>query len=204
MGKLVMTRRTFAKAAAVTMAASPAFDPANLALVETSEKEGGREGIRHVRTCCRGCGKMECGVWVTVENGRAVKIEGDTSCFASEGNRCAKSQAFLQAAYHPDRLYHPMKRTNARGSDDPGWVRISWDEAYELMGRGFSELIEKYGGECLTTFCGTSRNWCMQSAGGILYQVFGSPNGHSAYQICKGPRHAATAWQSGYAYSWHA
>ncbi len=101
-------------------------------------------------------------------------------------------------------MYHPMKRTAAKGEADPGWQRITWDEAFQLMATGFQELIDKYGGECLTTFCGTSRNWCMQSAGGILYQLFGSPNGHSAYQICKGPRHVATAWQSGKAYSWMA
>ena len=206
MGKLNLSRRAFVKiglasaaAATVAGAASPVH-----ALAEGGGSSSEDGEVKRIRTCCRGCGKMECGVWVTVQNGRAIKVEGDQSAFASEGNCCTKSQASLQAAYHPDRLYHPMKRTNPRDAEDPGWVRISWDEAYELMAKGFQELIDKYGGECLTTFCGTSRNWCMQSAGGILYQLFGSPNGHSAYQICKGPRHAATAWQSGYAYSWMA
>lgn len=204
MGKLKLTRRTFSKMALASGAAL-AFASAGptQALAQTDVMQQQSDDIKRIRTCCRGCGKMECGVWVTVQNGRAVKIEGDQSAFASEGNCCTKSQASLQAAYHPDRLYHPMKRTNPRG-EEPGWVRISWNEAFELMAKGFQELIDKYGGECLTTFCGTSRNWCMQSAGGILYQLFGSPNGHSAYQICKGPRHAATAWQSGKAYSWMA
>lgn len=40
-------------------------------------------------------------MWVTVENGRAIKIEGDESSFASSGNSCSKSQASLQACYHP-------------------------------------------------------------------------------------------------------
>ena len=34
---------------------------------------------------------MECGVWVTVSDGRVVKIEGDESAFQSQGNCCTKS-----------------------------------------------------------------------------------------------------------------
>ena len=73
---------------------------------------------------------MECGVWVTVENGRAVKIEGDESAPHTMGSCCNKSVSSLQACYHPDRLRYPMKRTNPKG-EDPGWVRISWDEALD-------------------------------------------------------------------------
>ena len=73
---------------------------------------------------------MECGVWVTVENGRAVKIEGDESAPHTMGSCCNKSVSSLQACYHPDRLRYPMKRTNPKG-EDPGQVRISWDEALD-------------------------------------------------------------------------
>ena len=53
-----------------------------------------------VKTCCRGCGKMECGVKVIVQNGRAIRVEGDEGAFQSMGNCCTKSQSSLQAAYH--------------------------------------------------------------------------------------------------------
>ena len=85
---------------------------------------------RRIRTVCRGCGKMECGVWVTVENGRAVKIEGDESAPHTMGSCCNKSVSSLQACYHPDHPRYPMKRTNPKG-EDPGQVRISWDEALD-------------------------------------------------------------------------
>ena len=45
------------------------------ALAEDAEAPSRGSEIKRVRTCCRGCGKMECGVWVTVENGRAVKVD---------------------------------------------------------------------------------------------------------------------------------
>jgi anaerobic selenocysteine-containing dehydrogenase len=159
--------------------------------------------IQRVRTCCRGCGKMECGVWVTVENGRAIKVEGDTSAFQSGGNCCTKSQASIQAAYHPARLYYPMKRTNSKDAVDPGWVRITWDEALQTAGDKYTELIEKYGTNTLIAMAGTSRVWCMQSYGAFR-PLFQSANNILPWQVCKGPRHFATAMQSAFAYSWQA
>lgn len=50
---------------------------------------------------------------------------------------------------------------------------------------------------------GTSRIWT-QHAYAAWLQLFGSPNAVTAWQICKGPRHFATALVSEYAYSWMA
>ena len=137
MGKLSLTRRGFMKLSAVTGVAAAALGGATYALAESGPKsslvEGGGDVVR-VRTGCRGCGKMECGVIAVVENGRVVRLEGDPTAFQSMGNCCTKSQAAVQAAYHPDRLHYPMKRTNDKESDDPGWVRITWDEAMERYG----------------------------------------------------------------------
>ena len=135
MGKLNLTRRAFTKLAAVTGAAVACTAAApNAALAEDAGAAARGDDVKRVRTCCRGCGKMECGVWVTVQNGRVVKVEGDQSSFQSSGNCCGKSQSSIQAAYHPDRLHYPMKRTNPKkgvGIDPGGGEEISWDEAYD-------------------------------------------------------------------------
>ena len=145
---------------------------------------------------------MECGVWVTVRDGRAVAIEGDESSFQSMANCCSKSKASLQAAYHPDRLRYPMKRTNPKG-EDPGWVRITWDEAFSTMGEKFNDVKERYGGESLFAMLGTSRVWSM--AGAMAFrQLFNTPNNIAAFEICKGPRHMATMMISEMAFSWQA
>ena len=108
MSKLSVTRRAFAKLAAATAVASTIAAPvAGTAFAETSAPAPSAGETKRVRSCCRGCGKMECGVWVIVENGRAIRTEGDESAFQSMGNHCGKGQASLQAAYHPDRLYYP-------------------------------------------------------------------------------------------------
>ena len=201
-----MSRRSFMRLAGVTSAAlalTSATAPAALAEEHDSGTVASSDGVQRIRTMCRGCGKMECGVWVTVENGRAIKIEGDESSFASSGNSCSKSQASLQACYHPDRLAYPMKRTNPKGDDDPGWVRISWDEALAEAGTKLNEIKEQRGGNSMFSMCGTSRIYCMASALG-MQGILNTANTHQAYQICKGPRHVATGMVSARAYSWMA
>ena len=189
MAKLTMSRRNFVKAAAVTAAAcaltSAATEPLQ-ALADGVDEAAGE--VKRVRSCCRACGKVECGVWVTVEDGKVVKVEGDESNAHSRGHCCSKSQSSMQALYHPDRLRHPVMRTNPKGEDDPGWVRISLDEAFATTGEKLQEVSDKYGGESIFVMCGTSRVWSLGPYQGMK-QLFGTPNAHLAYQVCKGPRH---------------
>ena len=173
MAKLTMTRRTFAKVAAATAAAAGlASATVGTALAETDAgPEKGNE-VKRIRSACRGCGKMECGVWVTVQDGRVIKSEGDESAFQSAGNHCAKGQASLQAAYHPDRLRYPLKRTTPKG-EDPQWQRISWDEAYKTTVDAIHANQDKYGKETCIFMGGTSRIWSMAPYGAFK-QLFGS------------------------------
>ena len=204
MGKLTMTRRSFTELAAVVGTAAAFGVGANpaRALAESAQQEDGGQGVKKIRSCCRGCGKVECGVWVYVQDGKVIRTEGDESCFNTMGNHCSKGQASIQAAYHPDRIKYPMKRTNPKGDDDPGWVRISWDEAYQAIADNIMQIREKYGAESLFTWCGTGRQWCMQSDAGMALELFGTPNIVAAYQVCKGPRHFSSRLDNVQAYSW--
>ena len=204
MAKLTMSRRNFVKATAITAAAcalaSSTTKPLQ-ALAEGVDETAGE--VKRVRSCCRACGKVECGVWVTVKDGKAVKVEGDDQSNHSRGHSCSKSQASMQAAYHPDRLRYPVKRTNPKGEDDPGWVRISWDEALQTSAEKINEIKAQRGSNAGLTMCGTSRIYCMASALGLT-GILDSVNTDQAYQICKGPRHVGTQLQSNRAYSWNA
>lgn len=198
-----MTRRAFTKTVAATLAVGAlASASAGSALAESTTTSNSSSGeVRRVRSTCRGCGKMECGVWVYVKDGKVIRSEGDEDAFQSMGNHCSKGQASLQAAYHPDRLQYPMKRTNPKGDSDPGWVRISWDEAMDTIGQKFSELQSRYGNETYFSMAGTSRIWSMGPYA-ALKQCFVSPNAIQANEICKGPRFYATKLNDYNAYSW--
>lgn len=193
-----LTRRAFTAglvaAASIAVAGMPQH--ASASLQETDEETTG--DVKRIRTCCRGCGKMECGVWVSVRDGRVVKIEGDESAFQSRGNCCTKSQSSVQAAYHPDRLKYPLRRVNSKG-ENPEWERISWDEALDDIVKKGNEIKEKYGPEGIAGIAGTSRVWPVEWQG-----LWGSPNSMQAWQICKGPRQLMGGIVDSFAFSWMA
>ena len=204
MGKLNMTRRTFVKTAAVSAAAAALVGAEAPAVALAADDNASTKGstITRIRSVCRGCGIVECGVWVYVQDGQVIRTEGDEDCFLTMGNHCSKGQASIQAAYHPDRIKYPMKRTNPKGDDDPGWVRITWEEAYQTIADNILQITEKYGRESTFTWCGTGRQWCMQSDAGMALTHFGTPNIVAAYQVCKGPRHFASRIDNMQAWSW--
>lgn len=190
MAKLSLTRRSFLKASAMAgAAATVGFAAApSAALAEGADPTAGE--VKRIRSCCRACGKVECGTWVTVQDNKVIKVEGDESNAHSRGHCCAKSQSSMLALYHPDRLRYCLKRTKPKGEDDPGWVRISLADAFDEAGAKFNEIVSKYGGEANFAMGGTSRVWA-QPPYGTLKSIFPTPNAHLAYEICKGPRHFA-------------
>ena len=145
---------------------------------------------------------MECGVIAVVQDGRVVRVGGrpdgvpvDGELLHEVAGRRAGGVPSRPAAL-PDEAHEPDK-----DSDDPGWVRIGWDEAISTIVSKFDELQAKYGGESLFGMCGTSRVWCMFGASNGMY-LWDSPNIVQAWQICKGPRHFGTLMCSSFADSW--
>lgn len=101
MAKLSLTRRSFLKASAMAgAAATVGFAAApSAALAEGADPTAGE--VKRIRSCCRACGKVECGTWVTVQDNKVIKVEGDESNAHSRGHCCAKSQSSMLALYHP-------------------------------------------------------------------------------------------------------
>ncbi|MBT7856890.1 MAG: molybdopterin-dependent oxidoreductase, partial [Nitrospinaceae bacterium] len=91
-----------------------------------------------VRSGCFFC-QGGCGIEVHVEDGRAVRVEGDSDHPNNKGNLCVKGRAGIEVLYHPDRLLHPMKRAGARGENK--WERIGWDEAIETCATKLGNII---------------------------------------------------------------
>ena len=47
---------------------------------------------------------------VTVEQGKAIRIQGDPTMPFTQGTLCTKVSHYLERTYSPDRLLHPMRR----------------------------------------------------------------------------------------------
>ncbi len=82
-----------------------------------------------VRCACPHDCPDTCGMLVTVEDGVAVKIQGDQSMPFTQGTLCTKVANYLERTYAPDRLLHPMRRVGPKGSGR--FERISWDQALD-------------------------------------------------------------------------
>jgi len=79
-----------------------------------------------------------CSFFVTVEDGRAVKIEGAKDHPTTDGFLCTKVNRYLERTYSPQRVLYPMKRAGEKGRGI--FVRISWDEALDTIVARFKEI----------------------------------------------------------------
>lgn len=130
---------------------------------------------------CDMCNQVpKCGIKVHVDGDRIVRID-DRENYPS-GPLCLKGRAMLEEQYHPDRLLYPLKRTTPKGSGDPGWARISWDEAYRTVASKLNAIKNKYGAERVGFFVGDPKE--PRPAVQRLAYTFGSPNYGTESSLC--------------------
>ena len=68
-----------------------------------------------------------CSLVTTVENGIAIRVQGNPNHPMTDGVLCTKVSRYTERTYHPDRILHPMKRTGPKGSGQ--FAPVSWEEA---------------------------------------------------------------------------
>lgn len=105
------------------------------------------------RTLITACGLCDstCGMRATVADNVLKFLQGLPGDQHGNGGICAKGASVISTAYDPDRLKYPMKRTNPHKdlTADPGWVRITWDEALTTIEQRFSTYLSQFGKESL-------------------------------------------------------
>ena len=80
---------------------------------------GDDTGIEIRPSVCTICDPTtQCGLDLSVRDGRIVKVEGTLQNPHSRGTLCAKGAALRQYVYHEDRLRTPLRRVGPRGSDE--------------------------------------------------------------------------------------
>ena len=140
--------------------------------------------IEQLHTYCAMC-TSHCGVVATVDDGIFTNVQPDPE--HPNGCICVKGSAAPEIVYSPDRLRYPMKRTRPKGQSDPGWVRISWDEAMTLAASRLLDIKAQYGAEAVVFGIGTPSGtatvdfweWLLR-----LAHAFGSPNFTDPIYIC--------------------
>ena len=67
-----------------------------------------RMSSKLVRAACPHDCPDTCAMWVTVEDGRAVKVHGDADHPTTHGALCTKVSRYPERTYHPERVLHPL------------------------------------------------------------------------------------------------
>jgi anaerobic selenocysteine-containing dehydrogenase len=153
---------------------------------------------RRIPAFCPLCASR-CGCEAVVEEGRLVAIEPDP-LHPTGRALCAKGRASPALVEASDRLLYPVRRTRPKGDPDPGWQRISWDEALDETAAALRRIAAESGPEAVafgvTTTSGTAisdaQPWVDR-----LINAFGSPNNCNSWEICAWHRQFARAFTPG-------
>jgi len=115
-----------------------------------------------------------CGVLVTVEDGRATRIQGDPSHPVTRGFLCAKVTKYLDRVYSPERVLYPMRRVapKGQGKGNAGdFVRISWDQALTEIADRFRQISAEFGPEAILPYS-YAGNMGVLSYAGMSHRFF--------------------------------
>jgi molybdopterin guanine dinucleotide-containing S/N-oxide reductase-like protein len=108
-----------------------------------------------------------CGVLITIEDGRATRIQGDPEHPVTRGFLCAKVAKYLDRVYSPDRVLYPMRRVGPKGAaslregrartpvapfGESAFERISWDEALDEITHRLRRVVAEYGCESILPY----------------------------------------------------
>lgn len=108
---------------------------------------GKQEQLREVRGACGHDCPDTCAWVVEVEGGVAKRLSGDKRHPFTQGGLCAKVNHYLDRVYHPERVFHPLKRVGKKG--EGRFVRVSWDEALADIADRWTSIIADHGAEAI-------------------------------------------------------
>ena len=94
-----------------------------------------------------------CSVLITIDDGRATRIQGDPEHPITRGFLCAKVTKYLDRVYSPDRVLYPMRRVASKGTGGDGvFTRISWDEALDEIAARLKQISAASGPEAVLPY----------------------------------------------------
>jgi anaerobic selenocysteine-containing dehydrogenase len=107
-----------------------------------------------VSTFCRICEPL-CPLVAEVDGeGRVVAIRPDQDHPVSGGFACHKGTGFHHVHHDPNRLDHPLRRTNPKSEPMGRFERVSWDDAIADVGARLREIREEHGPEAVGCYWG--------------------------------------------------
>ncbi|NKY86751.1 molybdopterin oxidoreductase family protein [Nocardia veterana] len=143
---------------------------------------------RIVSRQCTLC-EAHCGIRVTVDGDRVIRIEGNPDDVLSQGYICPKATAMGALHHDPDRLRTPVRRVGDR------FEPIGWDEAFAEIGRRLRAIRRESGPSSIGMYLGNPAAHSSSVLYGVLLRVvLLTRNFYSASSIDQFPQEFA-AWR---------
>jgi anaerobic selenocysteine-containing dehydrogenase len=95
---------------------------------------------RVVGACPHDCPDT-CSLVTTVQDGVAIKVQGNPDHPHTAGVLCTKVSRYQERTYHPQRVLQPLKRVGPKGAGQ--WVPVSWDDALADMAQRLKSIAAR-------------------------------------------------------------
>jgi anaerobic selenocysteine-containing dehydrogenase len=148
------------------------------------------------RTFYRTCPLCEatCGLELTLEGDRVVRVQGDKQDVFSQGYFCPKGGALGKLHHDPDRLTRPVVREGEK------WREVSWDQAFEAVEKGLMKLVHEHGPDSVGVFLGNPN---VHTMAGSLYvrpflKALKSKSVFTSSTVDQMPKHVACGYMFGH------
>src|SRR5690606_1662726 len=154
--------------------------------MEAAAQEDESEGEWISAACWHNCGGR-CPNYALVKDGVVLRQKSDDTHEDSpdfpQQRGCARGRSQRKQVFGADRLKYPMKRKHwepgggrkeLRGQDE--WVRISWDEALDIVASEIKRIKEKYGNEAILCPGGAEIQRTLTLYGGYV-STYGTTSG---------------------------
>jgi anaerobic selenocysteine-containing dehydrogenase len=136
---------------------------------------------------------------MVTENGKLLAQEPNLD-HPTGGALCVKGRAAPEIVYRPERQLYPLIRTRPKDDPDPGWKRVSWEEALDKVASQIDRIRKESGPEAiafgLTTPSGTpisdDIHWINRLAAAL-----GTPNIAAGVEVCNWHKDYAQAFTFG-------
>jgi len=130
-----------------------------------------------------------CSLEVTVQDSRAVSIDGSHINPVTDGYICAKVRRFPERVYGPDRLMYPAVRKGPKGL--ASFARVSWEEALSTIAERLTGARETWGGESILPYSygGSNGMLTQDTSDATLFRRLGASR--LARTVCAAPTGAA-------------
>jgi len=130
-------------------------------------------GTQVVRAACPHDCPDTCAMLVTVQNGRALRVQGDPDHPPTNGALCTKVSRYVERSYHPERVLTPLRRAGPKGSGR--FEPVSWDDALDDIGARLRAIAARDPQAILPySYCGTMGLVQGESMAGRFFHKLGA------------------------------